>query len=233
MKSKIFNITLVFGILAFVVAGVYSNVKEQRAVDRSKLPEKVEQSRGFQRWITNLKNKDIEIEADEFNLVEENEIYNTRWMTVTSIEEEGKKQEFEDTIKAHQNIKKVVFSPSEREFIDYRNEIRGTPTQPIKPNEVRFYGQKDDRIIDARILDCSVRANCYFDRAFFLDNDVFVVTEISRNISKKDTTTALCSSSEICTYTFKVHVIDLINNSRLIYESKSLDDILDTIIPEL
>lgn len=228
-NKKPISIFLAIIIIFFIGLGVYSNVSEQRAIDRSKLPEKVELSRGFQRWITNLKNKGVELEADDFRLIEENEIYNTKWMKVYSIDEEGREEEYKQTLNDNKELDKVIFSPSEREFIDYRNEKRGD----YKPNEVHFYGLKEDKIIDARILDCSIKANCYFDRAYFLDNDVFVISELSRNIDKRDETTPDCSKDLICTYTFKVHVIDLINNSRLVYESEPFEAVFDKLKPEL
>lgn len=216
-------------VLLLTALGVYSNVMEQRAVDHSKIPQKVEQSRGFQRWITNLKNNDIDINADEFKLKEENEIYNTMWLKVYSIDDSAQKAIYEKTLADLKDVKKVIYSPSEREILDYRNEIRGD----YKANEVHFYGQKEDKIIDARIVDCSVRANCYFDRAYFLDNDTFVISELSRNIDKKDLTSPLCDINTLCTYTIKLHVVDLIKNSRYVYESKHFDIILSKLIPEL
>ena len=147
----------VLGIFLLTGATVYFNIQEQRAVDRSKIPEKGEAGKGFQKWITNLKNKDFVIEADEFRLVEENDLEILKY-----------------TYEKHKDIKGVVFSPSGEEFVDYRNiERYGYQTY-----EVRLYGLKEDKIIDARILDCSPKANCYFDRAYFLDNDVFVISEI-------------------------------------------------------
>jgi hypothetical protein len=230
LNPQKFDKTLIAAIFFLIVLGVYSNVREQNAVDQTKLPEKVEESKGFQRWITNLKNKGLEsVEADDFRLQEENEIYNTKWMKVYSADDPDRKIEFEETLEAHKDTRKVVFSPSEREFIDHRHEYRGD----YAPNEALFYGQKDDKIIDARILDCSTRANCYFDRAFFITNDLFVISEFSRNIHKRDDTTPLCATNETCTYTFKIHVIDLINNQRLVYESKPFEAIWDEIMPEL
>lgn len=219
---------LVVAIFILVAAGAAINIREQLSIDQSKLPEKVEESEGFQRWITNLKNKGLEqVDADEFTLVEENEIYNTKWMQVYSFDDPGQREEFENTIIQHQGVPKVIFSPSERLFIDFRHENR----DGYKPNEVHFYGARDDKIIDARILDCSERANCYFDRAYFLSNDVFVISEFSRNIDKKDQTTPECPVDTECTYSIKVHVIDLINNSRLVYESKPFNIVLSEYIP--
>ncbi len=215
--------------LLFVALGVFSNVTQERANDRSKLPSKVEQSRGFQRWITNLKNKDLDISADDFSMIEENEIYNTKWLKVYSADDAEKKAEFDKFIQEHRNIEKIIYSPSENELLDYRNIDR----DGIKPNEVHFYGLKDDKILDARILDCSVRANCYFDRAYFLTNDLFVITEVSRNINKRDETTPECLPTQTCSYTFKLHLVDLINNSRLVYQSKPFDAVITELIPEL
>ena len=209
MKTiKIITTALLF---LLVGGGVYLNLKEKAAIDNSKLPKKVELERGFQRWITNAKNKNIEVSADEFSLLEENEIYNTRWMRVESIDKPGKRQEFNQTLEAHRNIDHIVFSPSERIFLDYRN----IPREGYKPNEAHLYGLKEDKIIDARILKCVNDKNCYFDRAYFLDNDVFVVHEAS--LANPDD---LCPLEETCAYTFKVHLVDLINNKRWIYESE-------------
>jgi len=227
--GKIINYVAATAIFVAIATGVWLNVAEQKSVDHSKLPDKVEQSIGFQRWITNLKNKDMVIEADEFTLKEENEIYNTKWMKVYSIEEEGMREKYDGTIESLQNVKKVVFSPSERELIDYRPEYR----DGYAPNEAHFYGLKEDKIIDARILDCSAHANCYFDRAYFLDNDVFVISEFSRTIDKKDEVSATCSLQETCEYSVKVHVIDLINNKRLVYESKPFQAVMAELLPEL
>jgi hypothetical protein len=228
MKSKQ-TALITIGIFSLVLLGGAMNTRQQLKTDRSKIPDKVEASRGFQRWITNLKNKDIEINADELRLVEENEIYNTKWMKVTSIDSKGARADYDKNLESHREIPKIIFSPSDREYIDYRNENR----DGFGPTEVHFYGLKDDKIIDARILDCSKRANCYFDRAYFLDNDVFVISEFSRNIHKHDDTTPLCAPEKICTYTIKLHVVDLKNNSRLVYESHILDLILADVIPEL
>jgi hypothetical protein len=137
-------------------------------------------------------------------------------MTVYSIDEKGRREEYNENIEAHRDIKKVIFSPSDRIFIDYRNVVR----DGYKENEVHFYGLLEDKIIDARIVDCSLRANCYFDRAYFLENDIFIVS-------------ALCSADEVCEYSFKLHLIDLKNNSRLVYESESFEVILSELIPEL
>jgi len=225
-RSELAVVALIF---MFVAAGVALNLREQKAVDMSKLPQKVEQFRQFQRWITNLKNKDLIIEADEFRMIEDVEIYNTKWMKVYSLDEPGKRAEFENYLLQRKNTEKIVFSPSELELIDYRNISR----DGYLSNEAHFYGQKEDKIVDARVLDCSTKANCYFDRAYFLSNDLFVITEISRNINKKDPTTPNCATSETCMYTFKLHLVDLINNSRLVYESKPFEAVLDQLIPKL
>ncbi|GIW69623.1 MAG: hypothetical protein KatS3mg101_0370 [Patescibacteria group bacterium] len=227
--KKSLNIIVASAIIILIAYGVYFNIQQQRSIDRSKLPLKVENSIGFQRWITNLKNNDFVIEADEFTLKEENEIYNTKWITVNSIDEEGMKEKYDKTIESMKGVKKVVFSPSGREFIDYRNEYR----DGYQPNEAHFYGLKEDKVIDARILDCSARANCVFDRAYFLDNDLFVISEFSRNIDKKDEMAPACGIDEPCEYTIKIHVIDLINNKRLVYESKPFTAVLSEIVHEL
>jgi hypothetical protein len=214
-----------------VGVGVYINVQKQDAIDHSKLPGKVELNRDFQRWITNLKNKGIEVGADDFQLLEENEIYNTKWIKIYSLDEEGRREEYDKVILEHRDLKRVEFSPSDRLYIDYRNIKKGE----YDPNEVRLYGLKEDKILDARILDCSVYTNCYFDRAYFLDNDVFVISEFSRKVEKgqEGQDLEMCKLDQLCSYTIKIHVIDLINNKRFVYESKEMDLLLSKLIPEL
>jgi len=216
-------------IFSAVGLGVTSNILEQMAVDRSKLPPKVELGKGFQRWITNLKNKGLDIQGDDFKLKEENEIYNTKWVKVYSTDDAAIKTDLENKITTLQNIKKIVYSPSKRVYVDFRNE----PRDGYATNEVRLYGQLDDKIIDARIVDCSIRANCYFDRAYFMENDFLVISEISSNIDKKDDIVAVCPAGQLCTYTYKVHVVDLKHNKRWVYESKSFDVILTDLLREL
>jgi len=222
-------VLLIIIILALVGAGVYVNVRAQMAKDFSKIPSKVELSRNFQRWITNLKNNKVDVSADDFKMTEENEIYNSVWMKVYSMDDPEKKKLYDDTIANSQNIKKIVWSPSNREFIDYRFEVRAE----YQPEDVRFFGQKEDKIIDARVVSCKKEANCYFDRAYFLDNDVFIISEISRNIKRDDPNTVACTVDSLCTYTIKLHVIDLTRNSRYVYESKPFDVVLLALIPEL
>ncbi len=227
MKFKLEHL-LVTLIFALVGATVYSNIAEDKAVDQSKLPEKVEKSVGFQKWITNLKNKDFVIEADEFRLDEENEVYNTERMIIYSIDEDGRKEELAKMLEEHQDLNDVEFSPSERQFIDYRHETRGMLNgDPFKPNDIHYYGLRDDKIIDSRILTCNSKANCYFDRAYFLDNNVFVISLVERADVVKDQPYKPCSWDEICQYKFKLNVIDLINNSNLVYESEPFEMILN------
>lgn len=229
-KKNLVAIALVF---LFSIAVAFSNLAEQKAVDESKIPEKVEESRGFQRWITNMKNKDLEVEADEFELVEQNEIYNTKWIKIYSSDDDTQKAEYDKQIAEHKDLEDVEFSPSERAFVDWRQLER----YDYKPNEVRYYGLRDDKIFDARIVDCSVRANCYFDRAYFLDssNDLFVISEFSMDIPDEDSeeTFVPCSIDTECTYTIKVHVVDMINNKRSIYKSEEKQLVLSEVIPEL
>lgn len=229
---------LTVSILALVVVGVASNYYEQISIDKSKLPSKVEDSTGFQRWITNLKNKGVEIEADNFRFVEENEIYNTKWMRVYSADNPETESKFKQIVSEYQERSKIAFSPSNRQFVDYRQELRNSELEPeisFDPNEIRYFGQRDDKILEARVVDCSIGSNCYFDRAFFLpdSNDVFVVTELSRNILDTDINNPPCDLEKECEYVFKVHVIDLINNSRTIYKSQPFLAVFNKLQPEL
>ena len=228
MKDKIVWILSIL-IFIFVAAGTYFNIQAQEAVDRSRLPTKVTEFNLFQRWLTNLKNHGVNLNVQDFKLVGKDAIYSSTNLTVASLDDPATAKNFNDMLAGMQGIKKVVFSPDKKQFIDFRNEVRGG----YQPNQVHYYGQRDDKLIDTVVLDCSQRANCYFDRGYFLDNDTLIVTEISRNISKRDTTTPLCPIDQTCTYTVKLHLIDLLNNSSLEYDSKPFDIVLSKLIPSL
>lgn len=202
-KNFVFAASCVL-LLLTVLGATYLNYRQDKDIDRTKLPLKVEESKGFQKWITNLKNKGFTIEADEFKLLEENEIYNTKWMSVYNLEDPGVREQIDATLLANQDIKKVVFSPSDRQFIDYRS------------TQIRYYGLRDAKLLDARLLDCDSKLNCYFDRAYFLDNDVFVISEFSLD-------STACPVDQSCTYSIKIHLVDLNKNSRLVYKSKPFD----------
>jgi hypothetical protein len=214
---------------ASIAGATAVNYKQDKDVDRTKIPQKLEAAKPFQKWITNLKNKGLNIAADEFRLKEENEIYNTKWMTVYNIDDTEVKEQYDANIVKYVGTKKVEYSPSDRQFIDYRNE----PRDGYDANQIHYYGLRDGKLLDARLLDCATSLNCYFDRAYFLDNDVFVVSEISRNLDKRADNIPPCSMGEICTYTFKIHLVDLNKNSRLVYESLPFDANLSRLIPDL
>lgn len=220
MKNK----TLLLSMVLLLISIFTINTIQKKSVDLTKLPEKVEESNGFQRWITNLKNKDFDIEADEFRLVEENEIYNTKWIKIYDFESEEAKELYENVFNEVEDQDKIVYSPSERRFVDYRDIAR----RDYKPTEVYFFGAQDNKLLDARIVGCSNDANCYFDRAFFLENsnEVFVVTEISfaGEVNLREGEQGqVCDITEICTYSFKIHVVDINKNSRAVYESEPFE----------
>lgn len=230
-KSTLLIVALIFTIVGI---GVTSNINEQLSVDRSRLPEKVEDSKGFQRWLTNAKNKGFDIEADEFVLKEENEVYNTQRVKVYNADTEEAMAQLEDVLAFYAEIEDdVEFSPSERQILDFRSQIRTVGTgEEYHENEVHYYGLRDDKIIDSKILRCDLKANCYYDRGYFLDNNSFVISKVSRNL-KRDEEFIPCAKNEVCTYIFTLNVIDLNLNSNLIYVSEPFEAVWDEMIPNL
>lgn len=220
--KSVIDFFLVICLFLFVFLGVYSNIKQQIAVDRSKIPSEIENSKGFQRWITNLKNNDVDVSADDFVLLEENEIFNTKWTKVFSVKDEAAKELFDRTLRSNLNTKKVIFSPNKQAIIDYRDE-----------KESQYYGIRGDKIVQSRLVECSQNINCIVDRAYFISDNLMVISEISRNIDKHQANIPICNLDQVCTYTVKTHVIDLELNSRAIYESKPFEVVLKNLAPEL
>lgn len=220
---------LITGILGTTLVATVVNYQQDKAIDRTKIPMKVEQAKGFQRWITNLKNKDFVIEADEFLLVDENELFNTKTTRVYNLDNEETKQKFSSDMNRLRDTKKVVYSDDNLQYIDYRDTDRDGYT----PYQVRYFGTRDHKLIDAKLVDCSGDLNCYFDRGFFVNNDIFVMSELSRNLDKRAPIIPICTQEEECEYTFKIHVANLKENSRIVYESKPFRIILEEIKSEL
>jgi hypothetical protein len=225
-KSTRFLIASIFLLIAL---NVVSNYMEEAQVDSARLPEKVETSKGFQRWLTNHK-KRMDVSADDFTLKDKNEVYNATFLEVSRLETQEEITEHLAFVETFRQFDDVTISPNDRQLLDYRHEKR----DGYEPTEVHYYGLREDKLIDTKILSCMQAANCYFDRAYFLDNNTFVISEISRNdITKADVeseTWEKCAIDEICTYTFKLHLIDLINNARYVYETTPFEKILADMI---
>ena len=218
---KKINALLVVLIALGVLLGLGLNIRKQVAVDRSRLPSKVELSRGFQRWITNLKNKNVDVSADSFKLTNDSEIFNSKWTSVTASDTPGAQDAYKARMASHTNLDKVILSPSERIYADYRNMARDGYDQ----GTVIYYGLRDNKIIDSRVASCQ-DVPCYFDRAYFLDNDVFVVSQfspannqaiISQLAPLNGQMIGSCDPNLPCDYKINLYLIDLLNNKRFTY----------------
>ena len=217
MNKDLLTKILVTSILLLTAGTVASNYAEQRAIDNSKIPEDMEISKEFQKWITNMK-KRIDVSADDFRLKEKNEVFNSASLTITSASNEAANAAHLAKLAEYKNYQNVRFSPNDFQFLDYRHQRRSDGFRRYLANDVYFHGLDDDKIIDTKILTCDLEFNCYFDRGFFVDNHVFVISEFSRN-----EVLPACAFNEVCTYTIKLHVFDLINSTQLVYESKPYD----------
>ena len=227
IKNHLDKILFVF-IFGLVSLTVYANISEQRSIDKSKIPAKLEENSKFQKWLTNAKNKDINVEADNFKFLEDSNIFNTIWTSTSSIDNEQVRIDYERNMDILSKFKTSEYSPNEREIVNFDNSERFGFTA----NQVFFYGLREDRILLTRIVDCEIESNCYFHRAGFLDNHVFFVAELSlKDFTKK--TPITCDPKSVCKYSFKIHFIDLVNNSRTVYESEAFEGIFDDLKSKL
>lgn len=219
---------LISGIFLGVILTVFFNIKEQLSIDRSKIPSKLEENSKFQKWLTNAKNKDMQIEADNFSFVEDSNIYNTIWTSTYSIDKDEFRKQYEENMAFLRTFKTSEESPNEREIVNYDNSDRFGFTA----NQVFFYGLREDKILLTRVVDCEFEENCFFHRAGFLDNHVFFVAELSlKDFSKKNPIT--CDPKQVCKYSFKIHLVDLMNNSRTVYESETFEGIFEDLKSKL
>jgi hypothetical protein len=220
---------ILISIIAVLIAGgVILNVKKQYSIDKSKLPNKLETNSQFQKWITNARNKGIKVEGDNFRFVEDSNIFNTLWTSTASVDDDASRKLYDQNMIELKKFKTSALSPNEREVVNYDSSTRFG----FLPTEVFFYGLREDKILRTKITDCDFESNCFFNRASFLDNHVFFVIQMSlKDYTKKDPKT--CNPTQVCTYTFKVHLIDLINNSRTVYESEPIQGVLEDLKSKL
>lgn len=199
----------IFGLAISTLLVVKINVNNKRAEDASKLPKEIVESKSFIRWITNAKNKGADIDSDEFRLQEEYEVFSVTNIRVYSLDKPENNILLKETLAQYPNEKKVVFSPNRKMFLDYRDSPTG-----IDPT-VRIFGLRGNKIIDSRVVQCFDKNNCYFDRAYFLTDDLLVVHEISTAAHGMS-----CTRASICKLTFKTHVVNLSDNKVKTYYSK-------------
>lgn len=217
-------VTLFLGLL--IMCGVYLNYSQKLKVDRSKLPRYVEDHKNFQKWITNHKNKDINLEADNFRLLEESEVYNTKRLKLYPVTDIAMLEKYKQELERQQTIVDKRISPNKKQLVNYEYDYRlGISNTTYLPSDVWYLGIRGDRIIENKLLSCNVKANCIFDRAFFISDDIIVVSEIMRDIDT-DTTYPPCALNEKCTYKVRLNVMDIAKNSNLIYESPVFDIVL-------
>lgn len=219
---------LVIFISILIIISVGINVKKQFSIDKSKLPSKLETNTIFQKWLTNAKNKGFNIEGDNFRYVEDSNVYNTLWTSTASSDDEASLKLYQSNMEMLKKYKYSALSPNERELVNYDF----SPRLDFKPNEVFFYGLREDKILKTKVVDCDFESNCFFLRGGFLDNHVFFVIEMSLKEFNRNQK-VLCDPAKVCSYTFKVHLVDLINNSRTVYESEPIEGIFKELTSEL
>ena len=225
MQKKLITKILVALIFILVGATVYSNYREQLAIDRSKIPESMEYAKEFQDWIINMK-KQVDVSADEFRLKEVNEVFNSAHMKIASRDDKEAYKNHLDKLETFEGYENVRFSPNDFQFLDFRHKLRQEAGFEFEPHDVYFHGLRENKIIDTKILSCEPLRNCYFDRGFFIDNDTFVISRYSRPISDENIETGNyepCAFDEACTYTIKLHLFDIINGDQYVYESNEYE----------
>jgi hypothetical protein len=215
--------------ISLLIAGVISlNISEQYSIDKTKLPIKLETHSRFQRWLSNLKDKGVDLEADKFTFLKDSNIYNTIWTSTISIDDEISRKMYEDNMKVLLEYKESIKSPNEREIVNFTMADRFG----FSAKTVFFYGLREDRILSTKIADCYQHFTCNFHRGAFMDNHVFFIMELSQKFVPEAEFKG-CELDEVCDYTFKVHLVDLNNNSRNIYESEVVRDTYNNLFEKL
>jgi hypothetical protein len=216
-------------LVAFMVTGVIlKNFYDEYSIDKTKLPLKVETHPRFQSWKSNLKDNNLNIDGDNFKLIKDSNIFNTIWTTTISIDDEVARKLYEENMQTLLSFKESAKSPNEREVVNF------TPTDRFgyTYKDVFFYGLREDRILSTKIANCYQHVTCNFHRAAFIDNHVFFITELSQKTVPEEEFKG-CQEDEICEYTFKIHLVDLNNNSRTVYESETVIESYNKLVNKL
>ena len=228
MRSKT-TASIIIAIVLLVAAATYINAAEKgRGFDKT-LPAKIIQNTDHRIWITGLNDKGISVLPDSFVYLERSEIYTTSRLSVFSPREPETQEQYNANLLESDSVEGIIFSPDGKQFIDIRN----IPRRGYNATDVRYYGTREDKIIDARFAECYYKFNCYYDNAYFINNDTFVVYEISQYTSEKGEKPKDCLDTGECEYTFKIHLVNLNTNSRVIYESPAFWAVLNELIPEI
>lgn len=219
---------LILAISIFVAGVVTLNLHDQYSIDKTKLPIKLETHSRFQRWLSNLEDKGVDLEADRFTFLKDSNIYNTIWTSTVSIDDELSRKMYEDNMKVLLDYKESIKSPNEREIVNFTMSDRFG----FSAKDVFFYGLREDRILRTKIANCYQHFTCNFHRGAFIDNHVFFIMELSQKAVPEEEFKG-CELDEVCDYTFKVHLVDLNNNSRNIYESEVVRDTYTNLFKKL
>ncbi len=214
--KKAIVIIILFGSIGWAV---YQNIADQESENGSTLPAKITKNENFTAWVDEIAvrsaDAQIDLSPDRFDRKDEREIYFWDRLNLSTLDDEEFLEEKDALWETYSGLDGVTFSPNGKIFIDYRNIFR----RELNRNQVNLYGQRESILIDARILDCTMPNRCFFDTGYFINEDTFVIHELTVENTQED-----CSlERNVCNYTVKIHLVELHNNKRSLYEGPGIN----------
>ena len=213
---KFIKILFVVIIFASIGGAVLINTKKDDSEDKDDktFPSEIADHENFKTFQKEMSDAGIVVNPDEIIIKDQREIYNPDRIKVFSQQDEIKKTELEETTQSLRDVSGVTFSPDQKIILDYRNIARVGASS----RQIRLFGIRSEKILDAPLLDCAISSECIYIDGYFIDNDSFVLHEIS--LARKDPD---CVVGSTCSYSIKIHYVELMQNQRSLYESTEFE----------
>jgi len=193
---------------------VNTEIDESESQDKKTLPNEIANHKNFKTFQKEMSDAGIVVNPDEITLKDQREIYNPDRIKVFSQQNEIKKNELEETMQSLKDVNGVTLSPDRNIILDYRNISK----IGASARQIRLFGIRSEKILDASLLDCAISSECVFLDGYFINNDNFVLHEIS--LARKDPD---CVAEGTCLYSIKIHHVELAQNRRSLYESAEFE----------
>ncbi len=202
-------------LIVFVLFAASINYLSSLKTNSEKLPLGLESEKRFQGWIRRWKDKFPQIESDTFKKIDAGEIISstnprysfseTDWDDVKLQIETAKKEKYN------------VISSDKNQYLNFRSYF--LESKEASSSYVYYYGVRENKLITGPIYECK-KTNCWFDRPFFLNPDLFYMAEIQEKLYPD--APDRCKKENICSYELYMHEFDLKKNKRTTFVSSQL-----------
>lgn len=211
LKVKVAFILLIF----FVLSAASLNYLQSLKINSEKLPLGLESEKRYQGWIRRWKDKFPQIESDTFKKIDDGEIISSTNPRYSFSETDW--DDVKTTIETAKKNKYNVIAPDKNQYLNFRSYF--SDTKEASSSYVYYFGVRENKTISGPIYECK-KTNCYFDRPFFLNPDLFYMAEVEEKLYPDAPNR--CKNEGICSYELLMHEFNLKKNKRTTFRSSQL-----------